>query len=186
MALQRPARLLRFDKMIENKGLTRIRVGSNCRRMRVFRDHESETGKVPLAFPGVPYAGHLTRDGLYMKPGRARSTQVVYLLTTRSPELATPTRLRHQPQLHWKIENCEHDVRDTPLREDDCRMRTQPCCRPWTISGCARAASRLWSGPRRHRRAGSKHLGPAERLGTTVSQALPAKSGTTLTRLSGT
>ena len=49
MALQRPARLLRFDKMIENKGLTRIRVGSNCRKMRVFRDHESETGRVPLA-----------------------------------------------------------------------------------------------------------------------------------------
>ena len=48
MALQRPARLLRFDKMIDNKGLTRIRVGSNCRKMRVFRDHESETGKVPL------------------------------------------------------------------------------------------------------------------------------------------
>lgn len=48
MALQMPARLLRFDKMIENKGLTRIRVGSNCRKMRVFRDHESETGKVPL------------------------------------------------------------------------------------------------------------------------------------------
>ena len=48
MALQRPARLLRFDKIIDNKGLIRIRVGSNCRKMRVFRDHESETGKVPL------------------------------------------------------------------------------------------------------------------------------------------
>ena len=48
MALQRPTRLLRIDKMIDNKGLTRIRVGSNCRKMRVFRDHESETGNVPL------------------------------------------------------------------------------------------------------------------------------------------
>ena len=56
MALQRPARLLRFDQLIDNKGLTRIRVWSNCRKMRVFRDHESETGKVPLGL--IPYVRH--------------------------------------------------------------------------------------------------------------------------------
>ena len=61
MALQRPARLLRFDKMIENKGLTRIRVGSNCRKMRVFRDHESETGKVPLG--SVSHGRSLSSSG---------------------------------------------------------------------------------------------------------------------------
>ena len=63
MALQRPARLLRFDKMIDNKGLTRIRVWSNCRKMRVFRDHESETGKVPLKRQNPPIAARVESQG---------------------------------------------------------------------------------------------------------------------------
>ena len=76
-----------------------------------------------LAFPGVRFAARLTREVIYKKTGEPRSTQVVYLLTSLPPELATPARLRHWSRLYWRIENCVHYVRDTALGEDACRVR---------------------------------------------------------------
>ena len=76
-----------------------------------------------LAFPEVRFAARLVREVIYKKTGAARSTQVVYLLTSLPPELATPEHLLRWSRRYWTIENRVHYVRDTALREDACRVR---------------------------------------------------------------
>lgn len=46
-----------------------------------------------------------------------------HLLTSLPPELATPEHLLRCPRLYWTIEDRVHDVRDTALKEDACRVR---------------------------------------------------------------
>ena len=74
-----------------------------------------------LAFPGVRFAALLVREVIYKKTGEVRSTEVVYLLTSLPPELATPEHLLRWSRLYWTIENRVHYVRDMALKEDACR-----------------------------------------------------------------
>lgn len=49
--------------------------------------------------------------------------EVVYGITSLSPEAATASRLLTLLRDHWKIENTLHYVRDVTLGEDRCRVR---------------------------------------------------------------
>ena len=62
------------------------------------------------------------REVIYKKMGAVRATEVVYLLTSLPPELATPEHPLCWSRLYWTIEDGVHDVRDMALKEDACRV----------------------------------------------------------------
>jgi Transposase DDE domain len=53
-----------------------------------------------------------------------RTVEVVYGITSLSPEQADAAQLLALVRDHWKIENQLHYVRDVTLREDACRVRS--------------------------------------------------------------
>ncbi len=48
-----------------------------------------------------------------------------YLITSLSPEQATPTQLLHLVLGHWGIENSLHWVQDVTFDEDRCQIRSE-------------------------------------------------------------
>jgi hypothetical protein len=75
-----------------------------------------------LAFPHVGQVFRLTRDRLHLASGR-RETEVVYGLTSLTPQEATPAQLLALTRGHWAIENRSHDVRDMAYDEDRQQIR---------------------------------------------------------------
>jgi hypothetical protein len=75
-----------------------------------------------LAFPHVGQVFRLTRDRLHLASGR-RETEVVYGLTSLTPQEATPAQLRALTRGHWAIENRSHYVRDMAYDEDRQQIR---------------------------------------------------------------
>ena len=61
-------------------------------------------------------------DTLNFVTGSSRS-EIVYGLTSLSPEKASPGRLLGLNRGHWGIENDLHWVRDVVFDEDRCRIR---------------------------------------------------------------
>jgi hypothetical protein len=53
-----------------------------------------------------------------------KTTEVVYGITSLSPDRADADALLTLVRDHWKIENELHYVRDVTLREDACRVRS--------------------------------------------------------------
>ena len=49
---------------------------------------------------------------------------ISYLITSLSPEEASPRRLLELVRGHWGIENCLHWVRDVTFDEDRCQIRS--------------------------------------------------------------
>jgi predicted transposase YbfD/YdcC len=74
-------------------------------------------------WPGVAQVAQLTRTVTTSKTGET-TTEVVYLITTLSPQQATPLRLLELVRGHWCIENRSHYVRDVTFQEDRSRLRT--------------------------------------------------------------
>jgi len=52
------------------------------------------------------------------------SREVIYAITSLSPEKLAPQALLQLSRDHWQIENGLFHVRDVTFREDACRVRT--------------------------------------------------------------
>lgn len=72
-------------------------------------------------WPHVAQVGQLTR--IVTTPA-GTTVEVVYLLTTLSPQQASPHDLLRLVRAHWHIENGSHYVRDVTFGEDRSRLRT--------------------------------------------------------------
>jgi len=76
-----------------------------------------------LDFPHVGQVARIERHTEQVKSGKTR-TEVVYLITSLSPEQASPQRLLALNRGHWEIENRLHWVRDVTFGEDHSQIRT--------------------------------------------------------------
>ena len=76
-----------------------------------------------LNFPGVQQAYLIEREVLHKKSG-ARSTELAYGVTHRTPQEKTPAQLLQINRGHWCIENSHHHVLDVTYDEDRCRIRS--------------------------------------------------------------
>lgn len=72
-------------------------------------------------WPGLAQVGRLT--SLRKQPGKV-TTETSYIITSLSPEQATPAKLLRLVRGHWSIENKLHWVRDVTFDEDRCQIRT--------------------------------------------------------------
>lgn len=72
-------------------------------------------------WPELAQVGRLTC--LRRRKGETR-IETSYIITSLSPEQATPAQLLHLVRGHWGIENRLHWVRDVTFDEDRCQIRT--------------------------------------------------------------
>lgn len=72
-------------------------------------------------WPGLAQVGRLTC--LRRRKGQT-TTETSYIITSLSPQHATPAQLLHLVRGHWGIENRLHWVRDVTFDEDRCQIRT--------------------------------------------------------------
>lgn len=75
-----------------------------------------------LDFPHVQQVFRLQRVVQRQKTGQL-TYQVVFGITSLSPDACSPQRLMHLIRQHWHIENRLHYVRDVTFHEDACRIR---------------------------------------------------------------
>jgi len=75
-----------------------------------------------LNFPYVAQVFVIQRTILQLTTGERRC-EIVYGVTSLSPEKASPARLLTLNRNHWCIENGLHYVRDFTFDEDRCRIR---------------------------------------------------------------
>lgn len=75
-----------------------------------------------VRFPYVGQVFKIRRTVLELKTGRTR-TELVYGLTSLSPEKASPELLLQYNRGHWAIENRSHYVRDFCFDEDRLQIR---------------------------------------------------------------
>ena len=73
-------------------------------------------------WPGLAQVFELGRDVIIQKTGQER-VEVVYGVTSLSPERATPERVLALVRGHWQIENKSHWVRDVTFDEDRSQVR---------------------------------------------------------------
>lgn len=73
-------------------------------------------------WPAIAQVAQLTRRVTTPATGTVRA-QTVYLITTLTPELVSPERLRALVRDHWHIENRLHSVCDVTFGEDRARLR---------------------------------------------------------------
>ena len=76
-----------------------------------------------LDFPHVGQVAVVQRETDLLKSGKKRAERA-YLITSLSPEQASPERLLHINRGHWGIENRLHWVRDVTYDEDRSQIRT--------------------------------------------------------------
>ena len=88
------------------------------RRIRVSSEMNSYFAS---SWPYIAQVAQLTRS--VTKAGKT-TTEVVYLITSLSPQKASPERLLALVRGHWGIENRLHYVRDVSFGEDRSRLRT--------------------------------------------------------------
>lgn len=75
-------------------------------------------------WPDIAQVARLTRTVRTVRSPQALTQQVVYLLTTLSPQQVCPACLLRLVRQHWRIENGLHYVRDVCFGEDRSRLRT--------------------------------------------------------------
>lgn len=75
-----------------------------------------------LDWPAVDQVFQLERHCLRLQDGKVMH-QVVYGLTSLTPQQATPAQLLAWIREHWAIENGLHYRRDDTLKEDRCTLR---------------------------------------------------------------
>ena len=74
-------------------------------------------------FPHCAQVARIERITELSKSGKVRQ-EVVYVITSLSPEKASPQRLLSLNRGHWEIENRLHWVRDVAFAEDLSQIRT--------------------------------------------------------------
>jgi hypothetical protein len=72
-------------------------------------------------WPGLAQVGRLTC--LRQRKGEAK-VETSYIITSLTPQRASPAQLLHLVRGHWGIENRLHWVRDVTFDEDRCQIRT--------------------------------------------------------------
>lgn len=72
-----------------------------------------------------PYLGQVGRLTYSCRRKGKFSRETSYIVTSLSPEQATPAQLLHLVRGHWGIENRLHWVRDVTFDEDRCQVRTR-------------------------------------------------------------
>jgi predicted transposase YbfD/YdcC len=75
-------------------------------------------------WPDIAQVARLTRTVTTKRPTARTREEVVYLLTTLSPQHACPHCLLRLVRGHWQIENGLHHVREVTFGEDRSRLRT--------------------------------------------------------------
>ena len=73
-------------------------------------------------WPGLAQVFELGRHVIHQKTGKER-VEVVYGVTSLSPQRATPARLLELVRGQWQIENKSHWVRDVTFDEDRSQVR---------------------------------------------------------------
>ena len=74
-------------------------------------------------FPYSAQVARIQRIAQVISSGKTR-TEVVYLITSLSPQKACAKCLLALNRGHWEIENCLHWVRDVTFAEDASQIRT--------------------------------------------------------------
>lgn len=74
-----------------------------------------------IGFPHVVQLARLDRIR-QLSPGR-QEAETVWIITSLTPEQATPARLLELARLYWSIENGTHYRLDVSSGEDRCRVR---------------------------------------------------------------
>jgi predicted transposase YbfD/YdcC len=75
-------------------------------------------------FPFCGQVACVERHTEEIKTGKKRS-EIVYLITSASPEKVSPKQLLELNRGHWAIENKSHYVRDVTFDEDRSQIRTK-------------------------------------------------------------
>lgn len=75
-----------------------------------------------LNFPHSQQVFKITRERLHFKTGK-KEKEVVYGITSLTPEQACPQKLLALNRGHWSIENKSHYVRDMAYDEDRLQIR---------------------------------------------------------------
>jgi predicted transposase YbfD/YdcC len=88
--------------------------------------------RTELQWPGVSQVFRLARYAREVSTGKVRQ-EVVYGLTSLTPQQAGPERLLEITRRHWLIENGLHHRRDVTLREDATRAKSKPFARALAI-----------------------------------------------------
>jgi predicted transposase YbfD/YdcC len=81
------------------------------------------------------------------------AVEVVYGITSLTPEEADAGRLLALVRTHWRMENCLHWVRDVTLGEDGCRVRRGSA--PQVLAALRNACVHLLAGVDSASRAGA-------------------------------
>jgi predicted transposase YbfD/YdcC len=75
-----------------------------------------------IQFPHVRQVARIERQITQKKSGKT-TIEIAYVVTSLSPEKASPEQLLALVRGHWKIES-QHWIRDMAFDEDRCRIRT--------------------------------------------------------------
>lgn len=76
-----------------------------------------------MDFPHVGQVFWIAREVTHLKKNK-QSLEIVYGITSLTPEKASPERLLELNRMHWGIENALHWVRDETFGEDRSQIRT--------------------------------------------------------------
>lgn len=93
-------------------------------RLEIRRIWASSDLNEYLEFPCHKQVMRIERITEMLKSGKQRH-EVVFGITSLSPEQASPERLLELNRGHWSIENSLHHVRDTTFDEDRSQIRTK-------------------------------------------------------------
>ena len=93
-------------------------------RLEIRRIQTSTELNGYLEFPYHKQVMRIERITEILKTGKQRH-EVVYGITSLSPEKASPAKLLELNRGHWSIENSLHYVRDTTFDEDRSQIRTK-------------------------------------------------------------
>ncbi len=95
--------------------------------------------KASVKFPHVQQVFCIEREVTYLKKGLT-TVEVVYGITSQSPEKAGPAKILAQNRKHWSVENKQHYVLDVTFDEDRSQIRSlngpmvMTCLRRYAIS----------------------------------------------------
>jgi predicted transposase YbfD/YdcC len=104
-------------------GLVQYEVGHGRRETRSIKVISTDgQPQLQALFPHAAQIAKIVRRR--RRPGRNRTVQTVYLITSLTHRQASPERLAGFARGQWSIENGLHWVRDVTQSEDRCRVRT--------------------------------------------------------------